>query len=64
MLNNLKNRLQSPTPTTYRRIGNGLLGASTFALGYGFVTGHQTICIIALSIGAIGKFLTEFAVQK
>ena len=49
-----------PTPKNLRRLGDGLLGASTLITGYAISVGNSTLAYIALAIGSIGKFLTNF----
>ena len=49
-----------PTPKNLRHLGDGLLGASTAITGYAISAGNNTLAYIALGIGVIGKFLTDF----
>lgn len=49
-----------PTPVKWRKIGDSLLAASTFIAGSGILTGDKTVAIIALCVGVVGKFLTNF----
>jgi len=49
-----------PTPRMFRRLGDSLLMASTFALGYSIISEHKVVAIICLIIGIMGKFLTNF----
>jgi len=48
------------TPIFWRKLGDGLLGASTAITGYAISAGNNTLAYIALAIGVIGKFLTNF----
>jgi hypothetical protein len=49
-----------PTPARWRKIGDGLLAASTFVTGYSLIANYHTLAITALVVGAIGKFMTDF----
>lgn len=59
----LKN-YSKPTPKFWRRIGDGLLAASTMATGYAIATENQTIAIVVLCVGVVGKFMTNFFVDE
>jgi len=58
-------RLNKPTPPFFKRVGNAL--AATFGAG-GVLAGYTDlgfkIIIGCFVLAAIGKFLTEFAVDK
>jgi len=49
-----------PTPKTFRKFADALLGVSLFVTGYSVVMQHDTLAIIFIIIGAIGKFGTNF----
>lgn len=49
-----------PTPGLFRRIGDALLMASTFTLGFSIIKEYKVVAIICLIAGVIGKFLTNF----
>jgi len=48
-----------PTPKKLRRIGDGLLLASTIVTEES-MTSNPTVASVALLFGVIGKFLTNF----
>ena len=52
-----------PTPKKWRIFGDSLLAVSTFISGYAALQGHEIVMIIGLSIGVIGKFLTNFFID-
>lgn len=52
-----------PTPRKLRRLGDGLLLASTLITNELMVT-SPTVASIALIVGTIGKFLTNFFSQN
>lgn len=73
MLNkdNIKKSYWSPTPKKWRRIGDSLLAVSTTVAIGGLwqfeslreiftVTELKTIIILSITMGVIGKFLTNF----
>lgn len=49
-----------PTPKKWRKVGDSLLAASTVITAAAIVGDYHTLGMIALSIGAVGKFLTNF----
>ena len=49
-----------PTPLFWRKLGDGLLGISTFITGMAITADYKTLAIISLAVGSIGKFLTNF----
>lgn len=49
-----------PTPIKWRKIGDALLAVSSFIAGYGILGEIQWIALTGLSIGVLGKFLTNF----
>ena len=49
-----------PTPVFWRKLGDGLLGISTFITGMAISADYKTIAIASLIIGSVGKFLTNF----
>ena len=48
------------TPVFYRKLGDALLGVSTFVTASAIVSQEPVIAFFSLFIGAIGKFLTNF----
>jgi len=48
-----------PTPKKWRKIGDGLLGASAFITAAAIGQDVELIAYIALAIGVLGKFLTN-----
>ena len=55
----LKNYFK-PTPVLMRKLGDALLGASTFITGFGIIGEHKWLALVALLIGVAGKFLSNF----
>jgi len=49
-----------PTPKRFRVLGDSLASASVFVSTYAIVNEHQTLGIIVLISGWVGKFLTNF----
>jgi hypothetical protein len=49
-----------PTPRNIRKFGDALLGVATFVSGYAIIEQYTTIAVVALIIGSVGKFLTNF----
>jgi len=49
-----------PTPKKWRKLGDALLGVSTFITASAIATNHHGIAITSLIIGSVGKFLTNF----
>ena len=59
----IKNQISiyfSPTPIFWRKIGDSLLGVSTFITGLAIASDYKEIAIGSLIIGSVGKFLTNF----
>lgn len=52
--------LKAETPKVLRRIGNTLLGVSTFIAGYEAMQGNTKIATAAFVIGVVGKTFVEF----
>jgi hypothetical protein len=52
------------TPAKWRKIGDGLLAASTFVTATSIIGDYHAIGMIALIVGATGKFLTNFFAEK
>jgi hypothetical protein len=50
----------SPTPKNLRKWGDMLLAVSTFITASAVGVNNHTIAYIALGVGIIGKFLTNF----
>jgi len=55
----IKNYYQ-PTPKKWRQLGDALLAVSTFVTAQSIVAGNQTVALVAVILGAVGKFLTNF----
>jgi hypothetical protein len=49
----------APTPKKWRKIGDALLGISTMITGLSIVEEYKWLAIISLTLGVIGKFLTN-----
>jgi len=49
-----------PTPAKLRKLGDALLGAATFVTGLSIISNYKTVAIIAVIVGAVGKFMTNF----
>lgn len=49
-----------PTPIKWRKLGDALLGTSSFITGYAIVNDLKWVALTALGLGAVGKFLTDF----
>lgn len=49
-----------PTPAKWRKIGDSLLAGSTVITAASFIGDYHTLGMIALIIGATGKFITNF----
>jgi hypothetical protein len=57
---NMKQNYYSPTPKKWRKLGDALLGVSTTITGFAIYENEKWIALIALALGVIGKFLTNF----
>jgi hypothetical protein len=53
-------RYSKPTPGVMRKLGDGLLAASTFVTAYAVAEEMKVVALISLVVGAAGKFLTNF----
>jgi len=49
-----------PTPKNLRRLGDGLLAISAVITSSAIAGGNNVLAYIALGLGVIGKFLTNF----
>lgn len=49
-----------PTPVKWRKLGDALLAVSAFLAGSQILANNKTLALVALGIGVIGKFLTNF----
>lgn len=58
----LKN-FYSPTPAKWRKLGDTLLGVSTTITGYSLYVDLKWVAGVALALGVLGKFLTNFFVE-
>ena len=55
---------KKPTPTFWRKLGDGLLAMSTFVSVYAIAEEYKWIAFTAVLVGAIGKFLTNFFTEE
>jgi hypothetical protein len=53
-----------PTPKRFRVLGDSLASASVFVSTFAIVNEHQTLGIIVLISGWVGKFLTNFFTEE
>ena len=53
-----------PTPKRFRVFGDALASASVFVSTYAIVNEHETLGIIVLVSGWVGKFLTNFFTEE
>lgn len=51
--------IKKPTPKLYIRVGNSLLGISTFISGYAFFNSHPVIGWVGVSTGMVGTLITR-----
>jgi hypothetical protein len=58
----LKN-FYGPTPAKWRKLGDALLGVSTTITGYSLYADLKWVAAIALGLGVLGKFLTNFFIE-
>ena len=49
-----------PTPNKWRKLGDTLLGVSTTITGYSLYVDLKWVAAVALALGVVGKFLTDF----
>lgn len=49
-----------PTPKKWKHLGDTLLGVSTTITGFSLYSDMKEVAMIALIIGSVGKFLTNF----
>ena len=49
-----------PTPNKWRKLGDTLLGVSTTITGYSLYVDLKWVAGVALALGVLGKFLTNF----
>lgn len=49
-----------PTPKKWRQLGDALLGVSTTITGYSLYVDLKWVAAVALILGVVGKFLTNF----
>jgi hypothetical protein len=59
----MKNYYQ-PTPTKWRKLGDALLGVSTTITTFAIYQEMKWIAITALTLGVIGKFLSNFFTEE
>ena len=50
----------SPTPKKWRKIGDALLATSTTITSFAIYEDAKAVAIVALVLGSLGKFLTNF----
>lgn len=60
----LKEYYNTHTPKFYRMLGDALLGVSAFITTSAIATDNKLIAYIALGIGIVGKFLSNFFVDN
>ena len=53
------NNWHSRPPVPIQNIGDGLIGASMFALGYAAITGTQWLAVIFIVVGCAGIILQK-----
>ena len=51
---------KQPTPKKWRRLGDSFLAVSTMITGYALVEEYKWVAILSLTLGVVGKFLTNF----
>lgn len=56
---NVKQRYYLPTPKFWRKVGDGLLGASTMITAASIYSDYEWLAMSSLLIGVIGKFMTN-----
>ena len=49
-----------PTPNKWRKLGDALLGVSTTITGFSLYADLKWVAGVALALGVLGKFLTNF----
>ena len=54
------NNYFKPTPKRLRMLGDALLGVSLFITSSAIATDNDVVAYIALSVGIVGKFFTNF----
>lgn len=60
MYNKIMKNYWKPTPLKWRRLGDALLGISTFIASLTMYQDKPWVGVIVLITGVIGKFLTNF----
>ena len=53
-----------PTPKNFRKLGDTLLGMSQFLTGYSIIMEEKWFALICISVGTIGKGLTNFFTEE
>ena len=53
-----------PTPSKMRKLGDALLGVSTFITASAIVNDLKWVALFSVLIGAIGKFFTNFFTEE
>lgn len=56
----LKQRYFAPTPKKWRKLGDALLGISTFISSFALYQNVHWVVFTTMGIGIAGKFLTNF----
>lgn len=65
MIGKIKKNYGKPTPKKWRKLGDALLATSTTITTFAIYEDAKWVAIIAVIIGASGKFLTNlFSVEK
>ncbi len=50
----------NPTPAKLRKLGDALLASATFVTSLAIVQNYKTVALVAVIVGAVGKFITNF----
>lgn len=56
----MKISLKKTTPKRLKKLGNTFVAMSAFISTAAFFTDHETVSIVALVMGAVGRGLVEF----
>ena len=63
-MKNIWKQFEQPTPKNFVRLGYALLGCFSLISGTAIYTNNHTIAYIAIGVGVLGKFLTDFFTEK
>lgn len=53
-------KYSKPTPAKMRQLGDGILAMSTFVTAFAIENDQKTLALVAVLVGSVGKFLTNF----